>query len=309
MTQFISNPFDDEYHYALQEILRDGEDRGDRTGTGTRSLFGLNMNFDISQNFPAITTKKLAIGGVLGELLWFIEGSGNDNRLRELCPPRQDGRTIWTDNAEAPYWLPKAKYPGDLGRVYGVQWRNWRKFEELYELGDDNEKLYTGLYRPSTDSVDQLQNIIDTIKTNPTDRRMLLSAYNVGELDQMALPPCHMMAQFYVRRGEFLDCQMYQRSADMFLGIPFNIASYAALVYMIAHVTGLKPGRLKMVIGDAHIYNNHRDQVMLQLSRNSFAAPTLRINPAVTDINKFTRDDLVIENYQSHPAISAKMAV
>ena len=298
MTQLINNPFDEEYHNALREILRDGEFRNDRTGTGTRSIFGLNMNFDISERFPAITTKKLAIGGVLGELLWFIEGSGDDNRLRELCPPRKDGRTIWTDNAEAPYWAPKAKYPGDLGRVYGVQWRSWRTFVE-----ESN-----GTWRQGT-PVDQLQKIIDTIKTNPTDRRMILSAYNAGELEQMALPPCHMMAQFYVRRGEFLDCQMDQRSADMFLGIPFNIASYSALVYMIAHVTGLKPGRLKMVIGDAHIYLNHQDQVNLQLSRSSYAAPILHVNPMVSNINDFIVGDLAIQNYEYHPPISAVMAV
>jgi thymidylate synthase len=218
------------------------------------------MSFDISEKFPALTTKKLAMGGVVGELLWIVEGSGDDNRLKELSPARKDGKTIWTDNANAPYWEAKAKFPGDLGRVYGVQWRHWKgydvkSYEDFLLHPEDKSVTYFGA-KVTVTEIDQLANIIHTLKTNPTDRRMVLSAFNVGELDQMALPPCHMFAQFYVRGGKYLDCQMYMRSADMFLGVPFNIASYSTLTYMLAQVVGLTPGHFKLVIGDAHIHNN-----------------------------------------------------
>lgn len=307
------NEFDRVYHNALDHIIHQGEDRGDRTGTGTRSVFGLSMDFDISKQFPAITTKKLAIGGVLGELLWMVEGSGDDNRLRELSPARADGRTIWTDNAESPYWKSKAKFPGDLGRVYGVQWRNWKgydlkSYDDFLRHPEDGSTTYFGA-KVTVSENDQLMKIINTIKTNPTDRRMVLSAFNVGELDQMALPPCHMFAQFYVSHRDTLHCQMYMRSADMFLGVPFNIASYSALTYMMAQVTGLKPGKFKLVIGDAHIYANHFAQVQEQLGRTSFEAPTLWLNPDIDDITKFTRGDIKLVDYQCHDSIKAVMAV
>lgn len=308
----VINKFEQEYFRVAIDILQNGEDRADRTGTGTRSLFGVDMTFDISQTFPALTTKQLAFGGVIGELLWMIEGSGDDNRLRELSPKRADGRTIWTDNAESPYWKHKAKFAGDLGRVYGVQWRHWRghdlKSYDDFLRHDDGSTTYFGA-KVNVREIDQLSNIIETIKTNPTDRRMVLSAFNVGELDQMALPPCHMFAQFYVRRGEYLDCQMYMRSADMFLGVPFNIASYSALTYMLAQVTGLKPGTFKLLIGDAHIYANHFDQINLQLTREAFPAPTLWLNPDITDISKFTPRDIKLVDYQRHAPISGVMAV
>lgn len=307
------NDFDETYSRLLDQILRTGEDREDRTGTGTRSIFGVHMDFDISERFPALTTKKLAFGGVKGELLWMIEGSGDDNRLRELSPKRADGRTIWTDNAEAPYWLAKAKFPGDLGRVYGVQWRHWKGYElkqykDFLRHPEDKSITYFDSKVTVTET-DQLMNIINTIKTNPTDRRMVLSAFNVGELSQMALPPCHMFAQFYVRQGRYLDIQMYMRSADMFLGVPFNIASYALLTYMMAQVTGLQPGRFRLLIGDAHIYSNHFEQVREQLSRTSFAAPNLSLNPEIMDITKFTPEDISLVNYKSHDSIKAVMAV
>ena len=308
------NNVDKVYHDTLRDILENGNERGDRTGTGTISKFGVQMRFDLKEGFPAITTKKLAFGGVTGELLWMIEGSSDDNRLKELSPARKDGRTIWTDNAEADYWLPKAKFKGDLGRVYGVQWRSWRKYhvesESFVTHFDDSETHLSA--KVKIDYVDQLAKIIETIKTNPNDRRMVLSAFNVADLDEMALPPCHMFAQFYVSKvkgNPSLSCQMYMRSADMFLGVPFNIASYALLTHMIAQVTDLGVHELILTIGDAHIYKNHIDQVNLQLSRESYPLPNLILNQSIESIDEFTPGDIVLDNYQHHPTISATMAV
>lgn len=274
------------YIDALKFVLDNGTARDDRTGTGTIGVFGMQQRYDLSNGFPAVTTKKLAFKACLSELLWFIEGSGDERRLAEILhgSKGEDKRTIWTDNALAPYWIPKARYQGDLGRVYGVQWRDFG-------------------------GVDQLLNLIDGLKKDPYGRRHIITAWNPAELDQMALPPCHCFAQFYVSADNKLSCQMYQRSCDMFLGVPFNIASYSLLTHMIAHVCGLGVGEFVHVLGDAHIYLNHVDQVKEQLSREPLPAPTLWINPAVSDITKFTMEDFRLENYQSYATIAAPMAV
>ncbi|MBP6945936.1 MAG: thymidylate synthase [Candidatus Pacebacteria bacterium] len=273
-----------QYNNLLKKVLEEGADRETRNGK-TRALFGLQMRFNMADGFPAVTTKKLAFKAVKSELLWFIEGSNDDNRLKEL---NSSERTIWTDNAEAPYWAPKAKFPGDLGRVYGVQWRKWQG--------------------PNGKVVDQLAEVIEKIKTNPTDRRLIVSAWNPGELDQMALPPCHMFFQFFVANGK-LSLLMHQRSCDMFLGVPFNIASYSLLLAMVAQVTNLVPHEFVHSLGDAHIYHDHLDAVKEQLSREPLALPTLKLNPVVKNINDFKMEDIELENYQSHPPIKAKMAV
>jgi thymidylate synthase len=274
------------YLKALHDVLNNGTVRKDRTGTGTIGVFGMQQRYDLSQGFPAVTTKKLAFNACLSELLWFIEGSGDERRLAEILhgPDTEHKRTIWTDNALASYWIPKAKYQGDLGRVYGVQWRDFG-------------------------GVDQLLQLVEGIKKDPYGRRHIISAWNPAELDQMALPPCHIMAQFYVSADNKLSCQMYQRSADYFLGVPFNIASYSIFTHMIAQVCGLGVGEFIHVIGDAHIYLNHIDQVKEQLSRTPMESPTLWLNPNITDITKFTMDDVKLINYQSHNAIKAPMAV
>jgi len=292
-----------EYLDALGHVLRNGQDRTDRTGTGTRSIFGLQTRYNIRAHFPAVTTKRLAWKAVVSELLWFIEGSGDERRLAEILHGTRDleKKTIWTANAEADYWKPKAKYDGDLGRVYGVQWRGWRKFNNYSNESD----LEVGHYQ----EIDQLQNLIKGIKHDPFGRRHILTAWNPGELDQMALPPCHVLSQFYVSDDGELSCQMYQRSADMFLGVPFNIASYSLLTYMIAQVCDLTPGTFVHTIGDAHIYLNHLDQVKEQLSREQLSLPTLWLNPEIIDIDKFTMDDIQLQNYECHPPIKAPMAV
>ena len=292
-----------EYHDALREVLDRGSNRTDRTGIGTRSLFGLQTRYNIRGHFPAVTTKRLAWKAVVSELLWFIEGSGDERRLAEILHGTRDPekKTIWTANAQADYWTPNAQYEGDLGRVYGVQWRTWRKFNNM-SWEDD---LQVGHY----ETVDQLQNLIDGIKRDPFGRRHILTAWNPAELDQMALPPCHVLSQFYVSDDGELSCQLYQRSADMFLGVPFNIASYSLLTYMIAQVCDLTPGTFVHTIGDAHIYLNHLDAVREQLSRIPLTLPVLRLDPTIGDINKFTVDDIFLENYESHPPIAAPMAV
>jgi thymidylate synthase len=280
-----------EYLNALQAVLDNGTQKEDRTGVGTISYFGMQQRYDLSRGFPAVTTKKLAWRSVVSELLWFLEGSGDENRLREILHGSRDSEksTIWTANATAPYWQAKAKYEGDLGRVYGVQWRHWQ--------------------RPFMNSnVDQLERLIEGIKTDPNGRRHILTAWNPGELDKMALPPCHIMAQFYVANGK-LSCQMYQRSCDMFLGVPFNIASYSLLTHMIAQVCDLEVGEFVHTLGDAHIYSNHVEQVKEQLQREPLPAPQLRLNPDIKDITKFTMQDIELINYQSHAAIKAEMAV
>ncbi len=274
-----------QYLDLLKTILDTGSDRSDRTGVGTRALFGLQMRFNLEEGFPAVTTKKLAFKAVKSELLWFLEGSNDDNRLKEL---NGSDKTIWTANAEAPYWKPKAAFPGDLGRVYGVQWRAWKK--------------------PNRGTVDQIAEVIEKIKTNPTDRRMIVTAWNPGELSEMALPPCHMFFQFFVADGK-LSLYMHQRSCDMFLGVPFNIASYSLLLHMVAQVTNLKPGEFIHSLGDAHIYHNHVEAVKEQLSRAPLPPPTLWLNPEVKTIDNFTMDDIRLEGYESHPPIKAEMAV
>jgi thymidylate synthase len=287
------------YLNALQDILDNGEDRPDRTGTGTRSIFGLQMRFDLTEGFPAITTKKLAWRAVVSELLWFIEGSGDENRLKEILHGERytDKKTIWSDNATAPYWVEKRlqRHAGDLGRIYGVQWRRWRK--PLIRVN-----------KVVLQNHDQLLELIDGIKTDPHSRRHIITAWNPGELELMALPPCHMMAQFYVANGK-LSCQMYQRSADMFLGVPFNIASYALFTHMIAQVCNLEVGDLIVTIGDAHIYNNHFEQVKEQLKRKPLPLATLKLNSNVEVITDFEMIDVELEGYESHDAIKAPMAV
>ena len=279
------------YNELMAKVLAQGATSLDRTGVGTISLFGEQLKFDLRNSFPAVTTKKLAWRAVVAELLWFIEGSRDERRLAEIQFGTKDPakKTIWTANADADYWKDKAKFPGDLGRVYGVQWRNWQ--------------------RPRNNgSVDQLTNLIEGLKKDPTGRRHIISAWNPGELDKMALPPCHMMAQFYLRNEE-LSCQMYQRSMDTYLGGPFNIASYSLLTHMIAQVCGLGVGEFIHVIGDAHIYLNHIEQVKEQLSRGPLPTPQLWLNPDISDITKFTMDDIKLLNYQSHPSLPAPMAV
>lgn len=274
------------YLDALKYVLENGEVRSDRTGVGTIGVFGMQQRYDLSKSFPAVTTKRLAFKACLSELLWFIEGSSDEHRLREILhggdAPKKT--TIWTANAEADYWKPKARYPGDLGRVYGVQWRDFG-------------------------GVDQLAELIRGIKEDPYSRRHILTAWNPGELDQMALPPCHCFAQFYVSQDNRLSCQMYQRSCDMFLGVPFNIASYSILTHMIAQVCGLEVGEFVHVLGDAHVYSDHVEQVKEQLKREPLPAPTLWINPEVKDIEKFTMDDFRLDDYNPMPSIKAPMAV
>lgn len=292
------------YLDALKFVLENGEVRTDRTGVGTIGVFGMQQRYDLSQGFPAVTTKKLAFRACLSELLWFIEGSGDEKRLREILHgSRESGKgTIWTDNATAPYWTPKANYEGDLGRVYGVQWRHWQT-PKTYHHPEMTASI------TKVEEVDQIQTLINGIKQDPHGRRHILSAWNPGELDSMALPPCHVLAQFYVSADRKLSCQMYQRSCDMFLGVPFNIASYSLLTHMVAQVCDLEVGEFVHVLGDAHIYSNHVEQVKEQLSREPLPAPQLWINPEVKDITKFTMQDFRLENYQSLEAIKAPMAV
>jgi thymidylate synthase len=294
-----------QYHDVLRQVLNDGIDREDRTGVGTRSLFGLQMRFDLQEGFPAVTTKKLAWKAVVSELLWFLEGSGDERRLAEI---NSSPTTIWTANAEADYWKPKAKFEGDLGRVYGVQWRHWRKYDEMLVMGNAHNK--DGYKRVAVDrgEIDQIGQLIEGIKNDPNGRRHILTAWNVAELDQMALPPCHCFAQFFVHNGK-LSCQMYQRSADLFLGVPFNIASYALLTHMIAQVCDLKVGELIMTFGDAHIYKNHFDQVNEQLVREPYQLPNLWLNPNIKNIDDFRIENIDLDGYTSHGTIKAPMAV
>jgi len=271
-----------QYLDGLQHILDHGTDKPNRTGIDTKGVFGMQMRYDLSKGFPAVTTKKLAMKSLIAELIWFIRGSGDVNELNAL------GSKIWDANANADYWKPKAKFPGDAGRIYGVQWRHWK--------------------RPDGTEVDQLANVIDKLKNDPNNRRIILTAWNPGELDQMALPPCHMLTQFYVADGK-LSAMMFQRSCDMFLGVPFNIASYSLLIHMIAQVTDLKPGEFIHSLGDAHIYHNHFDQVKEQLSRKPKSLPSLFLNPKIKSIEDFTPDDVKLLNYEHAPAIKAPMAV
>jgi thymidylate synthase len=335
-----------QYLDLLARIIAEGDERMDRTGTGTIALFGQQMRFDLTQGFPAVTTKKLAWKALVSELLWFIEGSGDEKRLKEILHGSRDSekQTIWTGNANADYWTPKAKFEGDLGRVYGVQWRSWQAPDK--EIG-----VHAGEPAYTVKQVDQLAQLIEGLKKDPFGRRHVLTAWNPGELDKMALPPCHMFAQFFVSKMSIQDridwlvihepgfqyapslipmvpaddlhasfdeigaprhklsCQMYQRSADMFLGVPFNIASYSLFTHMIAQVCNFGVGEFVHILGDTHVYSNHVEQVKEQISRTPLALPTLWLNPEIKDIDKFTMDDIRLEGYQHLPPIKADMAV
>lgn len=262
-----------QYQDLLRTILETGSYKSDRTGTGTYSIFGYQMRFDLSQGFPLLTTKKLHLRSIIYELLWFLQGDTNIKYLKD------HGVSIWDE------WADKN---GDLGPIYGHQWRSWGT--------------------PDGGKVDQISQLIEQIKTNPDSRRLMVCAWNVGEIDKMALPPCHVLFQFYVNNGE-ISLQLYQRSADVFLGVPFNIASYTLLLMMVAQVCGLKPKEFVHTLGDAHIYSNHVEQAKLQLSRYPRPLPTMRINPEVKDIFSFQYEDFQLENYDPHPHIKADVAV
>lgn len=271
-----------QYLDALHTIMEHGVDRPSRTGVATRGVFGMQMRYPSHNGFPAMTTKKLAFESVKAELLWFLSGSSDVKKLREL------GSHIWDANAEADYWKPKAQFDGDVGRIYGVQWRRWRTHDGR--------------------TIDQLSEAIRRIQETPHDRRIMVTAWNPADLEEVALPPCHALFQFFVAGGS-LSLQMYQRSCDMFLGVPFNIASYALLLSMVAQVTGLATGEFIHTLGDAHIYHNHFDQVREQLERNPYALPHLKLNPDIKNIDEFGMKDIVLENYQYHSSIKAPMAV
>ena len=272
------------YNDVLKKIMAEGVNRKGRNGW-TRGVFAVQMRFDLEKGFPAVTTKQLAFGLVKSELLWFLEGSSDDNRLKEISGK---DRTIWTDNAEASYWKPKARFSGDLGRIYGVQWRSWQK--------------------PNGKTVDQIARLIKTLRENPNDRRLVVTAWNPGELDEMALPPCHMIFQFFAAKGK-LSLHMTQRSCDMFLGVPFNIASYALLLSMVAQVVGMKPAECVLTLNDAHIYRAHFKAVAEQLKRKPLRLPKLWLNPKTKELEDFKMDDIKLENYKHHPPIKAKMIV
>jgi thymidylate synthase len=297
-----------QYKELLQDILDNGEIKDDRTGVGTYSVFGRHIRFDLRRGFPAVTTKKLAWKSCVGELLWFIEGSSDERRLAEITHGDSEGKiTIWTPNALAPYWKHKAKFEGDLGRVYGVQWRHWNKYRTEKDMGE----AHKGGTRLAVDKieVDQLANLIKGLTEDPNGRRHILSAWNVSELDEMALPPCHVMSQFYVNKNKELSCHMYQRSVDVFLGLPFNIASYALLTHLLAHHCNLKVGELVISTGDTHIYKDHIEQVKEQLTRETYPLPTLMLNASKNNLFEMTMADIHLENYQSHGPIKATMAV
>ena len=285
-----------QYLDLLEYILKNGVKKEDRTGTGTRSVFGYQMRFDLSEGFPLVTTKKTHLKAIISELLWFIEGSTDERRLAELhfgdkAENLIAKKTVWTANADAQgkdLGYENSDTVKELGPVYGAQWRSWKDTEG--------------------NSIDQLSELINQIKTNPDSRRMILSAWNVGELEKMALPPCHTFFQFYVANGK-LSCQLYQRSADVFLGVPFNIASYALLTMMIAQVCDLEVGDFVHTFGDAHIYSNHESQVNLQLTREPYKKPSMKINPDIKNIEDFKMEDFELVGYESHESIKAKMAV
>lgn len=261
------------YLDLLRHITRNGTRKSDRTGTGTLSTFGYQMRFDLSQGFPVLTTKKLHLRSIIYELLWFLQGDTNIRYLHD------NGVTIWDEWADG---------NGDLGHIYGYQWRSWPA--------------------PDGRHIDQITQVVDSIRSNPDSRRHIVSAWNVAEIDRMALPPCHALFQFYVADGR-LSCQLYQRSADVFLGVPFNIASYALLTLMVAQVTGLEPGDFVHTLGDAHIYLNHTEQVALQLTRTPRPLPTMRLNPDVKSIFDFHYEDFTLEGYNPHPGIKAPISV
>jgi thymidylate synthase len=262
-----------QYHELLNHVLNQGVKKDDRTGTGTLSVFGYQMRFDLSDGFPLLTTKKVHLRSIIHELLWFLSGDSNVKYLRE------NKVTIWDEWADA---------EGNLGPVYGVQWRSWKT--------------------PDGEKIDQIKNLISEIKANPNSRRLIVSGWNVGELSKMALPPCHAFFQFYVA-GRKLSCQLYQRSADIFLGVPFNIASYALLLMMVAQVTGYEAGEFIHTLGDAHIYNNHVEQAKLQLTRDFRSLPKMKLNSKVKNILDFKFEDFTLESYDPHPAIKAEISV
>jgi len=270
------------YLDILDHVYKEGDDRMDRTGVGTRAFFGVQTRYDMNDGFPAVTTKKLFFNMIRAELLWFIRGSRDIKELhKEKCH-------IWDGNVNAPHWKKKAEFEGDAGRIYGVQWRDWR--------------------RPDGGRVDQLREVIEGIKKDPYGRRHIVTAWNPGELDRMALPPCHIFFQFFVSK-EGLSLQMYQRSCDLFLGVPFNIASYSLLLHMVAQVVGLRPKEFIHVLGDAHIYKNHFKQVEKQLKREPLPLPTLKLNEKIKDIDRFRAEDIKLEGYKHHPPLKAEMAV
>ena len=306
--------FEEDYLDLLSHILLKGEHRADRTGTGTTAVFAQNLRIPLQQGFPLLTTKKMGFKTILSELLWFIEGSGDERRLAEILHGTRDPskKTIWSPNAEGTTGAAfQPAFPGDLGRVYGVQWRKWQHIK----LNGYNDFLshplgvttYFGA-KVLVQEIDQLKQVVATLKTKPTYRRIILTAWNPGDLADMALPPCHMFAQFYLSNDKKLSCQMYQRSVDSFLGLPFNIASYALLTHMIAHVIGATADELVMCLGDTHIYNDHIEQVHEQLMRDRFVLPELKFNRTVTDIDDFKMEDFSIEGYQSGASIAAKMS-
>ncbi|MCB0407597.1 MAG: thymidylate synthase [Bdellovibrionales bacterium] len=262
-----------QYLDLMQKVLNEGVDKEDRTGTGTLSIFGHQMRFDLSEGFPLVTTKKVHLRSIIHELLWFLKGDTNIKYLKD------NKVSIWDEWADE---------NGDLGRVYGAQWRSWRT--------------------PDGKTIDQISNLVQSIKTNPDSRRHLVVAYNPGEVEGMALPPCHAFFFFFFAKGQ-LSCQLYQRSADIFLGVPFNIASYALLTMMMAQVCKLEPGEFVHTFGDAHLYSNHLDQAKLQLSRTPHALPQMTLNPNIKSLFDFTFEDFSLENYESHPAIKAEVAV
>ena len=262
-----------QYHDLMRHVLEHGNDKGDRTGTGTRSVFGYQMRFDLSEGFPVLTTKKLHLRSIIHELLWFLQGDTNIRYLKE------NGVSIWDE------WADES---GNLGPVYGYQWRSWPA--------------------PDGRHIDQIATVVEQIKTNPNSRRMIVSAWNPALVDNMALPPCHAMFQFYVADGK-LSCQLYQRSADIFLGVPFNIASYALLTMMVAQVCGLQAGEFTHTLGDAHLYSNHFEQARLQLSRTPKTLPTMNINPEVKDLFGFKFEDFELLGYNPDPHIKAAVAV
>jgi len=262
-----------QYLELMQHILKKGVEKGDRTGTGTKAVFGYQMRFDLSEGFPLLTTKKLHLKSIIHELLWFLKGETNIQYLKE------HGVRIWDE------WADEF---GDLGPVYGFQWRFWQD--------------------PEGGVVDQISQAVEMIKTNPHSRRILVSAWNVGQIDKMALPPCHLLFQFYVAEGK-LSCQLYQRSADVFLGVPFNIASYALLTMMMAKVCKLAPGDFVHTLGDTHLYLNHLDQARLQLRRKPYPLPVMNINPEISSIFEYSYEDFVLENYQAHLHIKAEVSV
>src|SRR5882724_2049128 len=262
-----------QYHDLMERILADGAEKRDRTGTGTLSVFGHQMRFDLAEGFPLVTTKKLHVKSIIYELLWFLAGDTNVKYLND------HGVTIWDD------WADER---GDLGPVYGQQWRSWPA--------------------PDGGTIDQIADVIAALRRNPDSRRLIVTAWNPAEIDKMALAPCHCLFQFYVGRGR-LSCQLYQRSADVFIGVPFNIASYALLTLMVAQVTGLQPGEFVHALGDAHLYRNHLDQARLQLSREPLPLPAMTLNPARTSLFDFAYEDFTLAGYDPHPAIKAPIAV